>query len=184
MLKLITGTPGTGKHTISRLVAKKMGLELVDVRQAAVEAGLARRNRGVLEVDVAQLKNVLYKQVPKDSLLVGHLAPYVVSKSRVEAAAVLRRSPYSLSRVYRERKYQRKKSLENLGSEILGVTYYDTLKIFGRKKTFQFDTTDTAIRETARRVESLFAKGSAKEDNVDWLASVSSRGDLAKFFPY
>jgi adenylate kinase len=183
-LRVITGNPGTGKHTVARILSKKMGLELVDVNKIAIEEKTFGRRKGVLDVDVQKLKRVLNKMVSKNSLLVGHLAPYVVSRNRVEVAVVLRRSPYELERVYKKRKYHNDKIIENLGSEILGITYYDTVKNIGQNKTFQFDTTKKSIVNVTKKIEALFLKNNVKGDKVDWLALVLKNGDLQRFFPY
>lgn len=184
MLKIITGTPGTGKHTVARILARKLELELIDVNKVSINEGIAKKNGQVLEVDVLKLKKILGKKTPKNALLVGHLAPYVVSKNKIEIAVVLRRNPYNLERVYKKRRYDKKKLLENLGSEIIGITYYDMIKNAGHNKTFQFDTTNKSVSSTVKKIESLFAKGKAKEDNVDWLKIVSEKRDLQRFFPY
>jgi len=183
-LKIITGNPGTGKHTVAGILAKKLGLELVDINQVAISKGIAKKGKQALDVDVKKLKKILDKKTSKNTLLVGHLAPYVVSKNKVDVVVVLRRSPYSLERIYKKREYSKQKSIENLGSEILGITYYDTIKNIGRKKTFQFDTTNKSIADTVKRIESLFVKGKTREDNVDWLKIVSKKRDLKRFFPY
>ncbi|HKU33457.1 MAG TPA: AAA family ATPase [Candidatus Nitrosotalea sp.] len=183
-MNVITGNPGTGKHTVARILVKKHRLEIVDVNRIAIDEGIAKKNTDAFDVDVKKLKKVLDKKMPENALLVGHLAPYVVSKNKVKYAIVLRRSPYSLERSYKKRRYTKKKTIENLGSEILGITYYDTIKNIGRKKTFQFDTTNRSITETVKRIELLFAKGKTREDSVDWLQIVSKKGDLKRFFPY
>lgn len=181
---IITGNPGTGKHTIAKIIAKNNGMELVDISKVAISSGIAVKNNGVLEVDVKKLKKVLDKKITKKTLLVGHLAPYVVSKGNVGLAIVLRRSPYKLERVYKMRCYSKAKATENLGAEILGITYFDTIKKIGKKKTFQFDTTNSSITTTAKSIQHLLASGKAKADDVDWLKTVSQRGDLKRFFPY
>jgi adenylate kinase len=183
-LKIITGNPGTGKHTVARIIARRLGLELIDVNIMSIIEGMTEKNGQVLDVDVRKLKRILDKKISKNALLVGHLAPYIVSKSKIEIAVVLRRNPYSLEGVYKKRGYDRKKLLENLGSEIIGITYYDTIKNVGRKKTFQFDTTNESVSSIVKKIESLFVKGKAKEDNVDWLKTVSEKRDLKRFFPY
>jgi adenylate kinase len=183
-LKIITGNPGTGKHTVARIIARKLDLELIDVNKMSINEGMTEKNGQILYVDVRKLKKVLDKKIPKNALLVGHLAPYVVSKSKIEIAVVLRRNPYNLEGIYKKRGYEKKKLLENLGSEIIGITYYDTIKNIGRKKTFQFDTTNKTVSDTVKKIESLFVKGKAREDDVDWLKTVSEKRDLKRFFPY
>ena len=180
-MKIITGNPGTGKHTIAKLISEKLNLEIIDINKIAISKKVFKRNKGVLDVDVSKLKKIIDK-MNSDSILVGHLAPYVISSKNVDMAIVLRKSPYKLQPIYKKRKYTSSKSLENLGSEILGIVYHDTVQEFGRKKTSQIDTSKS-ISATVKKVESIF-KGSKVEDNVDWLQLVLKKGDMQKFFPY
>ena len=182
-MKIITGNPGTGKHTIAKLISRKLNLEIIDINKIAISERVFKKNNGTLDVDVGKLKKIIDKMNSDDSILVGHLAPYVISSKNMEMAVVLRKSPYKLQSIYRKRKYTSKKSLENIGSEILGIVYHDTVHEFGRKKTFQIDTSDKSISATVKKVKSIF-KGSKVEDNVDWLQLVLKKGDMRKFFPY
>jgi adenylate kinase len=182
-LKIITGNPGTGKHTLARIVAKKLGLELIDINKVAIDKKIFEKRNETVDVDARKLKKILDKKTSK-ALLVGHLAPYVVSRNKVEIAIVLRRSPYELEGVYTKRKYNNAKLIENLGSEILGITYYDTIKKIGRNKTFQLDVTNKSIATITKKIESLFLKDKIKGDKVDWLALVLKKGDLQRFFRY
>jgi adenylate kinase len=182
-MKIITGNPGTGKHTIAKLISRKLNFEIIDINKIAISEGVFVKNNGTLDVDVSKLKKIINKMNSKNSLLVGHLAPYVISPKNVELSVVLRKSPYKLQSIYKKRKYTSKKSLENIGSEILGIIYHDTVHEFGRKKTFQIDTSNKSISTTVKKVESIF-KGSKVEDNVDWLQLVLKKGDMKKFFPY
>ena len=183
-MNIITGNPGTGKHTIAKLISKKLDLEIIDINKIAIEHGLVKKNNYVLEVDVNKLKKIIEKKASENSILVGHLAPYVIDSKNVKISAVLRKSPYKLQSIYKKRKYSSKKSLENLGSEILGITYYDAVREFGKKKTFQIDTSDISISATVKKVELIFKRKSTKEDKIDWLHMVLKKGDMQKFFPY
>jgi len=183
-LKIITGNPGTGKHTIAKLIAKKLNLEIIDINKVAINEGVFKKNNGTLDVDVSKLKKIINKKASENSILVGHLAPYVISPKNVKMAVVLRKSPYKLQSTYKKRKYTSKKSLENIGSEILGIVYYDTIREFGREKTFQIDTSDKSISLTVKKVESIFKGIKVNDDNVDWLQLVLKKGDMKKFFPY
>ena len=183
-MKVITGNPGTGKHTIAKLISKKLDLEVIDISKVAINQGLVKRNNGILDVDVSKLKKIIDKKTSDDCILVGHLAPYVVSSKNVDVSVVLRKSPYKLQSIYKKRKYARKKLLENLGSEILGITYYDAVHQFGQKKTFQIDTSVRSISATAKKVESVFKGTKTNEDKIDWLQLVLKKGDMQKFFPY
>ncbi|TLY08431.1 MAG: AAA family ATPase [Thaumarchaeota archaeon] len=184
LLKIITGNPGTGKHTVAKAIAKKLKLELIDINMVAIDEGLFEKRDGVFDVDVNKLKKIIRKKASKNSLLVGHLAPYVVSRNNVESAVVLRRNPYKLQSIYKKRRYSSKKAIENLGSEILGITYYDMVKKIGRNKTCQIDTSDKSISMIVKRIETLFCKGKIQEDDIDWFRLVIKKGDMKRFFSY
>ena len=181
---IITGNPGVGKHTVAKLLAKKLGLDLIDINQVAVKEGVFEESDGDLDVDVKKLKKILGKMITKNSLVVGHLTPYVISRKQVKIAVVLRRDPYKLISVYEKRKYSHQKAMENLGSEVLGVTYYDSINEFGSDRTFQLNTTDKSVSAIVKKIEDLFVNGVFQEDEVDWLGLISEKNDLKRFFPY
>ena len=114
------------------------------------------------------------------SLIVGHLAPYVVDKSKVKVIVILRRNPYDLLSVYQERKYTDKKSKTNAGSEILGIIAHDTIKKF-QEKAFQVNVSGKSIQKTTEKVKSIIANKKNGEE-IDWLKLVAKNQDLKKFF--
>lgn len=183
-MRIITGNPGTGKHTVAKIVSKNLGLEIIDINKVAKTRGIIERKDGTFDVNVTKLKKIIDKMSSKNSVLVGHLAPYVVSPRNIEIAIVLRKSPYKLQDIYKKRRYSKKKALENLSSEIIGVTYYDTIVEFGKNKTFQIDTTQYRIPSVVKKVESIFNGGKKKDEYIDWLKLVQKNQHMRKFFPY
>jgi adenylate kinase len=182
--KVITGNPGVGKHTVTKQIAKNLNLDIIDINKVAIESGIFVREKETLGVDTKALQKILDKKITSHSLIVGHLAPYVIPRNKVNMAIVLRKSPYKLIPIYKKRKYSKQKTIENLGSEILGITFYDALKKFGPAKTHQIDTSLSSVSKIVKRIEMLFEKGKFQEDQVDWLGLISRKGDLKRFFPY
>jgi len=182
--KVITGNPGVGKHTVAKQIAKNLNLDLVDINKVAIENGIFVRGKETLDVDTKALQKILDKKITNHSLIVGHLAPYVIPRDKVNMVIVLRKSPYKLIPVYKKRKYSKQKTIENLGSEVLGITFYDTLKKFGSSKIYQIDTSLSSVSKVVKKIEMLFEKGKFQEDQVDWLGLISKKGDLKWFFPY
>ena len=182
--KVITGNPGVGKHTVAKQLAKRLNLDLININKVAIQERVFEENEGTFNVDIKKLKKILEKIITKNSLVVGHLAPYVVSRKQVKIIVVLRRDPYKLISVYEKRKYSHQKAIENLGSEILGVTYSDSINEFGSDRTFQINTTGKSVNTITKKIEDLFVKGVFQEDEVDWLGLISEKNDLKRFFPY
>jgi adenylate kinase len=136
-----------------------------------------------IDVDVEKTQKMLKDKISDKSLIVGHLAPFVVSKELVSKVIVLRKNPYDLIQIYDKRNYSDTKKNDNLGSEILGVIAYDSLEKFGKDKTFQINTTSLGTEEVIKKIESVI-NGTSKGDVVDWLTDITRKDDLRKFFPY
>ncbi len=186
MKLVITGNPGAGKHTSAKVIAEKLDAEIIDINRIAIDHNAITKNtsRG-LEVDVKKLGRLLAMMTKprKDQIVVGHLAPYVINPAGVSMAAVLRRSPYELEKTLEKRGYIAEKIRENLASEILGVSLYDSIKTFGKRKVVELDTTGKRADQTAGEILRALRKR-PKPAEIDWLALVSERGDMQKFFEY
>ena len=143
---VITGNPGVGKHTITQEIAEKLGLVIIDINNVAKDAGLFEKNEDTNDVDTAKLKKILEQRISEKNVIVGHLAPYVLDKNKVKIMIILRRNPYDLISVYKERKYTDEKSRENTGSEVLGIIAHDTISKF-QEKAFQINTSGKSIQE-------------------------------------
>lgn len=186
MKLVITGNPGVGKHTSARIIAERMGAEIIDINRVAIDNNtIAEKTGRGLEVDVKKLGRLLTKmsKAKKDLIIVGHLAPYVLKPAGISMVAVLRRSPYELEKTLGKRGYGAEKVRENLASEILGVSLYDSVKTFGRRKIVEFDTTGKTLEQTADEIMRAL-KRKPKPAAIDWLALVSERGDMQRFFEY
>lgn len=182
MTIVITGNPGVGKHTVAKQLSRKLAQPIVDLNQIAIESKVFEKRNSTLDVDVDKLTKIMKKLVQKNSIIVGHLAPYVLSKSQVDHVIILRKNPYKIIPIYKKRKYTQKKIIENVGSEILGIIEYDTITRFGMKKTFQINVTGLSTHQITNKI-GLISKHKFKGDKVDWLELVANKGDLAKFFP-
>jgi len=183
MAIIITGNPGVGKHTIGKKISDIFKYNILDLNKIAIESGFYEKKKESIDVDVKKLRTFLKNKIKNDSIVIGHLAPYVVSKNQVKKAIILRKNPYKLIQIYKKRKYSPKKIAENLESEILGVTAYDSVKKFGKNKSHQIDTTSKTISKITETVLKVI-DGKFKNDNVDWLTLVNEKNDLKKFFSY
>ncbi len=177
---VITGTPGVGKHTIGKKLSEKLKLNIIDINEIAKKSGLFERNEESNDVDTKKLQEILKEKTSNKSIIIGHLAPYVLEENKITTVIVLRRSPYDLIRVYNERGYSGKKSNENASSEILGILTYDAKNQF-HEKVIQINVTQRNIQEVLEKIELAIASNTDSEE-VDWLELVTKNNDLKKFF--
>ena len=177
-----------GKHTSGKIVAEKLGAELVDINKVAIDNTVAaRKTDHGLDIDVKKLSRLIDKILisDRDLILVGHLAPYVIKPAGVGMVAVLRRSPYALEKTLEDRGYTFSKVRENVSSEILGVSLYDAIESFGKRKIAEFDTTDKRPEDTGGEImETVKKKLPRRTGIVDWLSLVAEKDDIHRFFDY
>ncbi|MCS6768622.1 MAG: AAA family ATPase [Candidatus Nitrosocaldus sp.] len=180
----ITGTPGVGKHTVARIVADRLGMRLVDINEVAMSSAIIAMDESTYIVDTDRLEDI-FRGVEDNVLLVGHLAPYVLDGDKVDLAVVLRRSPYELREVYRQRGYGEDKAKDNLQSEILGIITHDAVKRFGDHKVVEVDCTGRSVGDVADEIIRIARhEQDGMLGHVDWLAIVVQRDELREFFDY
>jgi adenylate kinase len=177
---VITGNPGVGKHTITEEIADKMKLSVLDINSIAKDSGLFEKNGDTNDIDIEELEKILKQKISEKNIIVGHLAPYVLTKNQVKIMIVLRRSPYDLISVYKKREYSDNKIKENAGSEILGIIAHDAINRF-QENVFQINVTGKTIPQVVEKVVRVIS-GNEDSEEVDWLELVRKNNDLGKFF--
>lgn len=183
---VITGNPGVGKHTTAFELKKILDLVLIDINDLAVQhhAFLQTPN---LEIDSRKIAAIIESKLGESqrTVIVGHLAPYVLKKEWIDLTIVLRRSPYAILSTLESRNYSLEKIRENVASEILGVILYDSVQCFGKEKIAELDTTQTTSTEICEKIISLIKDNTGRKIGVvDWLSLVNERGDVGRFLEY
>jgi adenylate kinase len=171
----VTGSPGTGKKSVSPLVAASLRLRCLSVNDLARECGALARPEGIVDVDL--LRSRIPKRVPGPALVYGHLLPHVLESRSVERVVVLRCAPSVLKRRLAERGYQTRKIEENVEAELIGVVSADAYGAFGSAKTFEFDTTRSTPTGAAERIAKLMKKG-IPAPRIDWTLRYDSGAKL------
>ena len=183
---VITGNPGVGKHTTAFELKKILDLVLIDINDLAVQhhAFLQTPN---LEIDSRKIATIIESKLGESqrTVIVGHLAPYVLKKEWIDLTIVLRRSPYTILSTLESRNYSVEKIRENVASEILGVILYDSVQCFGKEKIAELDTTQTTSTEICEKIISLIKDNTGRKIGVvDWLSLVNEKGDVGRFLEY
>lgn len=183
---VITGNPGVGKHTTAFELKKILDLVLIDINDLAVQhhAFLQTPN---LEIDSRKIAAIIESKLGESqrTVIVGHLAPYVLKKEWIDLTIVLRRSPYAILSTLESRNYSVEKIKENVASEILGVILYDSVQCFGKEKIAELDTTQATSTEICEKIISLIKDNTGRKIGVvDWLSLVNERGDVGRFLEY
>ena len=179
---VITGTPGVGKHTIAKNLSHVLNYKIIDINKIILQSKIYEENNleHTLDVDVSLLAELLKKESLEKSIIIGHLAPYVLDPNKIGRIIIIRRNPYELISIYQHRKYVSKKIFDNLGAEVLGIITYDSITKFGSKKICQIINSGK-IDQIIKKIIKC-SKGKMKLDNIDWLPLIANNNDLEKFF--
>ncbi len=147
----ITGTPGTGKSTLSKIISKKTGCLLVDVNDFAEKHGLFTEKdvkRGSWIVDEKKLKKET-DAIEGNIVLDGHMSHFC----RADIVVVLRLNPRELKKRLSLRGWSANKIKENVEAEVLDVCFLEARKKC--KNVFEIDVTEKSPSALAKEVIAL-----------------------------
>jgi len=170
MIITISGTPGTGKTSIARILAKLMGCKLVAINKFVDEHKLSegKDKAGSKIVDVAKLKKEMEKHLKKfkdDIIIEGHLAHFL----RADFCVVLRCDPMVLDKRLKKKAWRKAKIKENVQAEILDVILAEALANKKIKCLLELDNTMPAPKKCAKKILRLIKKAKPHRENVQWL---------------
>ena len=186
---ILSGTPGVGKHTIATTLSSLFdNVPIVDINKIILsEDLLIPSQRENHDVDIQKsfdfLTLLLSKKEYHDSIIIGHLAPYVIDPLLVDLVVILRRSPYELRKIYEDRSYSQTKISDNIVAEILGIISYDALKTFEFSKLSELEIATSVLPSLAAQkiVNMYMDKKQRSFGNIDWLPLVQNDPDMLKF---
>ncbi|WNZ29064.1 MAG: adenylate kinase family protein [Candidatus Bathyarchaeota archaeon] len=188
---LVTGTPGVGKTTTSKLLASKLNAEYLSVTDLVKSKNLVDavdEQRDTLVADTVkvseQIKQILEKA--EDYIVIeGHYVVDVVPVQQVKIVFVLRKDPIKLKLVLEQRGYSENKVWENLSSEVLDVCLWDSVSVSGANKVCEIDVSNLTVEEVVNEMlQVLENKEQCRIGTVDWLSKLDAEGKLAEFMQH
>jgi adenylate kinase len=188
---VITGTPGVGKHTIAESLSIVMGkIPILDINRIILSENLlitSSENKNSNEVDIQKSYEFLTLLLSKDefqnSIIIGHLAPYVITSHLVDLVVILRRSPYELKKIYQERSYSESKTRDNINAEILGILSYDAAKNFEFSKLSELENSSNLLPSSvSQSIYDMCLNAKPRYfGQIDWLSLIQSDSEMLKY---
>jgi len=185
---LITGTPGTGKTTISRLLATELRACYVDpktlLRRKEVDYTYDEK-RKTRTVSLKRLRNRLCERTARTDhglVIDSHIALETGPLPRLVRAIVLRCDPIVLERRLERKRWSKSKIGENLQAEILDICLWDAVENYGWNKILEIDATEKAPSRVIQLIlKDMHKKRIQRQPKVDWLLSLKRKGILARY---
>ena len=125
MIIIVSGTPGTGKTTLSKKLAKKIDYKYLDVAKLIKEKNLQEfydKKRKTYVIDVKKLNPILIKLIKKSQNLIidSHLSHYL-PKKYIDLCIITKCSLKTLEKRLKKKRYIKEKIRENLDCEIFDI---------------------------------------------------------------
>ena len=148
MIVSITGTPGTGKTSISKLLRDR-GFEVFNFNKVAIENNFLigkDRKRDTFIVDIKKFNKYVKENYSQKKIIFieGHLSHLLKS---VDKVIVLRCHPDELRKNLSNRGWNKNKIKENLEAEILDVILCEALDLHTPRNIFEIDATGKSIKD-------------------------------------
>jgi adenylate kinase len=145
----ITGTPCTGKTTVSEILSQRLNCRLVKINDLAIENDFVLgidEEKGYKVIDIDALDDKVSEIISKsDELIIfeGHLAHLCSGADKV---IVLRVHPEILRQRLAARDYSQSKIRENLEAEAMGVCTAEAFEEYGDKIS-EIDASELSVEE-------------------------------------
>lgn len=186
---VVIGTPGVGKTTLSRLLAKHYQARHIDLSSMVREKELilgVDEERDSLIVDEDRVMKAVERIVAEHHGLViveGHFAD-ITPRHLVKAALVLRLHPLELEKRLLSLGWSRRKVLENVASEILDHCLIAAVEAYGENLVREVDATGKSPEELLKIAVEAIEKGGSnfRPGQVNWLAELAQKKLLNRFF--
>ena len=158
MMIIITGTPGCGKTSISKILSSNDDVKLISINYLLDNYDLNMGTdevRGYRIVDVDGMIPIVDKirdeNDDKTIIFEGHLAQDYPHADKV---VVLRCNPTELEERLKNRNWSEKKIHENVEAEILAICTQESYESYG-DIVQEVDTSEISPEETARIIEEI-----------------------------
>ncbi len=186
MLIGLTGTPGTGKTSVSRLLENKRSWKVIHLNDLIKEKHLYTEideKRDAVIADMEPIREYLQETIDRNELkeehgrenevviIESHLAHYIA-----DIVIVLRAYPLELEMRLNTRGYSEEKIKENVEAEALDVILIEAFEWC--KKVFEVNTTGKSIEEVGQDIEKIIdnmLNGNEEElseykpGSIDWI---------------
>jgi adenylate kinase len=175
MIIAITGTPGTGKTTIAKLLKKEYLLDVINIHDFSKEANIIdgfdeKRQSDI--INVKKLDEKIKKYTENKSILVldGHLSHLLTCVSFV---ILLRCNPLILQNRLKSKQWRKVKIQENIQAEILDIIKIESMNLHSKDNIIEIDTSETSEKDIADLIYMLIKtnfsdKNKFNSNSIDW----------------
>ena len=187
---MVTGTPGTGKTTFAKKLAKEIGADYVALTQFVSERKLytgfdwERESRVVNLARVHASLNRLLLQTRRPTIVDTHMPEGIIPKDLVKLIFVLRCHPRILEERLSKKKWKQSKIRENVLAEMLDVCLINAVRWFGLSRVVQVDTSHITVNKCLATAKRILIQPARRRVKIDWIATLDKEHSLARYLEW
>lgn len=191
---IISGTPGTGKTTISKKLSEMLYAECLSLNEITIAKKYVLKYDEMRETYVADFEKLLPHVIrsiekaieqEKHVIIESHFAD-VIPNEYIDLVVVLRCNPDILKERLEKRDYKPQKVKENLQAEILGDSMNYILEKNLKVPILELDTSKYNINEVSELIFDIMKEKVDHEEylygNIDWLSWLCKENRFIEFF--
>jgi len=192
---IVSGTPGTGKTTVSKNLLNYFKAKVISLNELAISEKLILNYDIERETSVINEKKLVnyviklierYNKIDLEFLIIESHFSDIVPGQYIDYVIILRCDPDELCIRLKERGYKNEKIRENVQSEILGNSANYFLNKQLNKPIMEIDTTNKSIDVITKTIIGILTgKVDVTEyiiGKIDWLEKISQEDRLQVFF--
>ncbi|WP_353545251.1 adenylate kinase family protein [Methanococcus maripaludis] len=171
MIIAITGTPGVGKSTVSKILFDKLksnDVSYINITEIVSKEGFYLEKDVEMDsfvVDFDKLTEYIRSIKTEDLILDGHVSHYL----NPDYIVVLRANPLLIKNRLESRKYLPKKVKENVEAELLDVCLIESIEKNDESKIFEIDCSEKSPENIVNEILMFLDSKNPEYGNVSWL---------------
>ena len=183
---VVTGTPGTGKTTISKLLTSHLHANYLSLNERIIARKLYSkidRDRRTRIVDLHRSQEYLENQLKKAqpvTLIDTHVIE-AIPRKYVKKVIVLRCHPKILQARLHRKGWSHAKIRENVLAEVLDACYASAVYYCGKERVVQVNTSRSSAQSCANKIERILRNEATGDVKVDWLSKTERDRSLKSF---
>ena len=191
----ISGTPGTGKTSVSKKLSEIANAKFISLNKLAVSEQLTLKYDKKRDTHVVDFKKLIphvinqiesYKKTNIEFLLIESHFSDIIPEKYIDYAIILRCNPDELYKRLEKRGYKKEKIIENVQSEILGNCANFFIEEQIKSPIYEIDTTSLTIEAISKVIIDLINNNIKVEKyvigKVDWLEFLAQEDRIQEFF--
>ena len=163
----LTGTPGTGKTTIS----KTLDCNLISINDYYPDISNGKDFEGNWLIDLEKLNEVIDVTQYSNTIIEGHVAHFL---SSLDLVVVLRCHPDKLTERLALRDYSEEKIRENVEAEALNIISDEAFELYKEGKVFELDTTLSDLTKTIDLFNEIMNGNIKSNKRLDYSETIMS----------